>query len=163
MRRSGLAKKTFGERGPGRNGPGFVVFAPTPAAQDPWPKRFEHPEGVVVMYQPQLEYFKDGILTGRAAVSVQKKAWKAPCVRAIWLSGRVQTDRETRMATIDAVKVTEARFPDAKPEQMEKLTVFLNTEMAGWSVPIAPGPVAGRAGVGGKGPGRGPWPQKRPA
>ena len=41
------------------------------------------------------------------------------------------------MATIDEVKVTDARFPDAKPEQLEKLKTFLNTEMAGWSIPIA--------------------------
>ncbi len=41
------------------------------------------------------------------------------------------------MATIDEVKVTDAKFPDAKPEQLEKLQTFLNTEMAGWSIPIA--------------------------
>ena len=41
------------------------------------------------------------------------------------------------MATIDEVKVTDARFPDAKPEQLEKLKNFLNTEMANWSIPIA--------------------------
>ena len=41
------------------------------------------------------------------------------------------------MATIDEVKVTDAKFPDAKPEQLEKLKTFLNTEMADWSIPIA--------------------------
>ena len=41
------------------------------------------------------------------------------------------------MATIDDVKVTEAKFPDAKPEQLEKLTTFLNTEMKDWSIPIS--------------------------
>ena len=41
------------------------------------------------------------------------------------------------MATIDEVKVTEAKFPDATPEQLEKLKTFLNTEMASWSVPIS--------------------------
>ena len=41
------------------------------------------------------------------------------------------------MATIDEVKVTDAKFPDAKPEQLEKLKTFLNTEMADWSIPIS--------------------------
>jgi hypothetical protein len=110
---------------------------PVLAAQDKWPKRFEHPKGTVVMYQPQMEDFKDDKLTARAAVSVKTKAMKAPVFGAVWLSGRVLTDRDTRMATIDEVKVTDAKFPDATPEQLEKLKTFLNTEMAEWSVPIS--------------------------
>ncbi len=106
-------------------------------SKDKWPKRFEHPKGTVVMYQPQLEDFKDDVLTARAAVSVKTKEMKAPVFGAVWLSGRVLTDRDTRMATIDEVKVTDAKFPDAKPEQLEKLKTFLNTEMAEWSVPIS--------------------------
>ncbi len=54
----------------------LILARPILAAQDPWPKRFEHPKGTVVMYQPQLEDFKDDILTGRAAVSVKKKEWQ---------------------------------------------------------------------------------------
>jgi hypothetical protein len=112
-------------------------LGPVLAAQDSWPKRFEHPKGTVVMYQPQLEDFKDDKLTARAAVSVKKKEMKAPVFGAVWLSGRVLIDRDTRMATIDEVKVTDAKFPDARPEQLEKLKTFLNTEMAEFSVPIA--------------------------
>ena len=115
----------------------LIFGRPALAAQDPWPKRFDDPKGTVVMYQPQVEDFKDDKLTARAAVSVKTKEMKAPVFGAVWLSGRVLTDRDTRMATIDEVKVTEAKFPDAKPEQLEKLTTFLNTEMAGWSIPIA--------------------------
>jgi len=115
----------------------LMLGGPVLAAQDPWPKRFEHPKGTVVMYQPQMEDFKDDVLTARAAVSVKTKEMKAPVFGAVWLSGRVLTDRDTRMATIDEVKVTDAKFPGAKPEQLEKLKTFLNTEMAQWSVPIS--------------------------
>ncbi|RJR39453.1 MAG: hypothetical protein C4567_11920, partial [Deltaproteobacteria bacterium] len=115
----------------------LILGRPVLAAQDTWPKRFQHPKGTVVMYQPQLEDFKDDKLTGRAAVSVKTKEMKAPVFGAIWLSGRVLTDRDTRMATIDEVKVTDAKFPDAKPEQLEKLKTFLNTELAEWSLPIS--------------------------
>ncbi len=119
---------------------GLILIRPALAAQDPWPKRFEHPKGTVVMYQPQLEEFKDDKLTGRAAVSVKTKEMKTPVFGAIWLSAKVTIDRDTRMATIDDVQVTEAKFPsavDAKPEQIEKLKTFLNTEMEDWSFPIA--------------------------
>ncbi len=115
----------------------LILGRPVLAAQDAWPKRFEHPKGTVVMYQPQLESFRDDKLTARAAVSVKTKLMKAPVFGAVWLSGRVLTDRDTRMATIDEVKVTEAKFPDAKPEQLEKLKEFLNTQMSGRSVPIS--------------------------
>lgn len=119
---------------------GLMLSRPAPAAQGSWPKRFEHPKGTVVMYQPQLESFKDDQLTARAAVSVKTKEMKAPVFGALWLSGRVLTDRDQRLATIDEVKVTDAKFPsavNAKPEQIEKLKTFLNTSMQGQSISIS--------------------------
>ena len=107
------------------------------AAPDPWPKRFEHPQATVIIYQPQPEDMQDDKLTALAAVSVRKKEWKQPVFGAIWLAGRVVTDRDTRMATIDEVKVTEAKFPEATPEQLAKLRAFLNEGMQGWSTTIS--------------------------
>ena len=57
-------------------------------SKDRWPKRFEHPKGTVVMYQPQLEDFKDDKLTSRAAVSVKTKEMKAPVFGAVWLAAQ---------------------------------------------------------------------------
>jgi hypothetical protein len=105
--------------------------------QDLWPKRFEHPKGTVVMYQPQLEDFNDDKLTCYAAVSAQKKEWKQPLFGALWCSARVATDRDTRMATIEDVKITDIKFPDAKPEQLEKVKTFLNEEMQDWTHTIS--------------------------
>jgi hypothetical protein len=105
--------------------------------KDTWPKRFTHPEATVIMYQPQLEDMKGDQLTAYAAVSVQKKEWKQPVFGAVWLAGRVETNRDTRMATIDQVKITDAKFPEAKPEQLEKLKTFLNEEFQGWSTTIS--------------------------
>ncbi len=120
----------------------LILGRPALAAQtqDPWPKRFENPKGAVVMYQPQLEAFKDDRLTARAAVSAKTKDMKQPVFGAVWLAARVAVDRDTRMATIADVKVTDAKFPsavDAKPEQIDKLKTFLNTEMQDWSIPIS--------------------------
>ena len=64
----------------------LILSRPALAAQDAWPKRFEHPKGTVVMYQPQMEDFKDDVLTARAAVSVKTKEMKAPVFGAVWLS-----------------------------------------------------------------------------
>jgi hypothetical protein len=103
------------------------------ADQDPWPRRFDHPKGKVIMYQPQLEDLEGDKLTARAAVAAKKKDWQEPLFGAVWLSARVVTDRDTRMTTIDEVKVTDARFPNATPEQLAKLKTFLNEEIEDWA------------------------------
>ena len=59
----------------------LVCARPASAAEDPWPKRFEDPRGTVVMYQPQLEDYKDDVLTARAAVSVKTKDSQDPNFR----------------------------------------------------------------------------------
>lgn len=79
----------------------LLLNRPSGVAQDQWPKTFEHPQGTVVMYQPQMEDFKDDILTARAAVAAKKKEWKVPVFGVVGLSGRVRTDRDTRIPTID--------------------------------------------------------------
>jgi hypothetical protein len=117
------------------SGVAWAAEADTP--KDTWPKRFEHPKATVIMYQPQVEDMKGDKLTGYAAVSVQKKEWKQPVFGAVWLAGRVETDRDTRMATIDQVKVTDTKFPEATPEQLEKLKNFINEEMQDWSTTIS--------------------------
>ena len=107
------------------------------AAGEGWPRRFEHEKGTVLLYQPQLETFKGDRLTARAAVSVQKKEWKQPVFGVVWLSARALTDRDTRQVTIDEVRVTETKFPDATPEQIAKLQDFLNGEIEGRSHTIS--------------------------
>jgi hypothetical protein len=116
-------------------GAAWAAEAGTPT--DAWPKRFTHPKATVIMYQPQLEDMKGDKLTAYAAVSVQKKDWKQPVFGAVWLAGRVETNRDTRMATIDQVKITDAKFPEATPEQLEKLKTFLNEEFQDWSTTIS--------------------------
>jgi len=115
----------------------LLLARPALAAQDSWPKRFEHPKATVIMYQPQLEEMKGDKLTAYTAVSVQKKEWKQPVFGAVWLAGRVDTNRDTRMATIDEVKITDAKFPEATPKQLEKLKTFLNEEFQDWSTTIS--------------------------
>jgi len=85
--------------------------APAQEAKDPWPKSFQHEKGTVIMYQPQLEDMKDNQLTAYAALSFQKKDWKQPVFGAVWLTARVVTDRDERMATIDRSLTSSSRTP----------------------------------------------------
>jgi hypothetical protein len=106
-----------------------VCGRPALAAKEGWPLIFTHEKGTVTLYQPQLEDFKDDRLMVRAAVSVKLKTKKEPVFGVVWITARALTDRDTRMVTIDQPVVTEVKFQDAKPEQLEKLKEFLNEEI----------------------------------
>jgi hypothetical protein len=108
---------------------GVSRIAAAQEAKEQWPKRFEHPNGVATMYQPQLESFEADKLTARAAVSVKRKDVKEPIFGVVWLSTKVSTDRDTRMATIDEPKITEVKAPGVAPEKLEKFKEFLNSEV----------------------------------
>jgi hypothetical protein len=117
-----------------------MVLAPSssaPAEGEGWPRRFESEQGTVLLYQPQLESFKGDQITSRAAVSVQKKGAKQPVFGVVWLAARAVTDRDTRQVTIDEAKVTEAKFPNATPEQIGQFQDFLTKEIEGRSHTIS--------------------------
>jgi hypothetical protein len=107
------------------------------AAEEDWPQEIIVPEGKIVMYQPQLESFKGDKLTARAAISVTKKGESEPVFGAVWLEARVQTDRNTRIVTLQSVKMTNARFPNADPEKIKKLGGILEREIPKWDLTIS--------------------------
>ncbi len=104
---------------------------PAMAAQDEWPRRFKGPEGEVLVYQPQLDDFKDDKLSARAAVSTRGKDMKHPVFGVIWIDARVAVDRDTRMASIYDIKVTNASFPNVTAEQTAKFKELINDQIEG--------------------------------
>ncbi len=102
-----------------------------PAATDEWPRRFQDSKREVLVYQPQLEDFNDDRLSARAAVSARKKEWKDPVFGAIWIDARVSVDRDTRMASIHNIKITDVKFPSASPEDVATIKDFMNEQLEG--------------------------------
>lgn len=96
-----------------------------------WPRDITNPKGTVTVYQPQLESFEGNLLTGLAAVSVQLKDRQEPAYGAVWLEARVETDRNNRTVDVVDVKVPEVRFPEATPEQIEKLSGLIADHFTG--------------------------------
>ena len=115
----------------------LVLNGPAQAQNDFWPKKLQHPKGTITMYQPQLEDFEGDYLKGLAAISGQTKEMKQPVFGAVWLEGRLASDRDSRMGTIEQVRILDAKFPDAQPEEIEKLKAHLEAEVADWSIPIS--------------------------
>ena len=72
----------------------------------------ESDQGTVTLYQPQPEKYEGTVLSSRGAVSIRTKdGGKEPVFGAIWSESTLEVDRDTRMATLQFVKITDARFP----------------------------------------------------
>jgi uncharacterized membrane protein YgcG len=105
--------------------------AGTVNAEEPaWPRKIDAPEVKIILYQPQLESFKDDKLKARAAVSVTKKGETEPLFGVIWFTSRVSTDRDARMVTILDAKVTDVKFPEGPPpDKLEKFKQILESDV----------------------------------
>jgi hypothetical protein len=120
----------------------FVVClaVPTAAQTDKtpsnWPKALESDRGTIIIYQPQVETYKDNILEARAAVSVTAAGQSETQFGACWFKAWLATDLDTRIAVLDDVEVTAAKFPTLEPSQVNALTDYLETEIPQWDLEI---------------------------
>ena len=101
-----------------------------------WPHVMEGKTATVTMYQPQLETWKDGIFESRAAVSV-KEGDGAPVFGAVWISGRFEVDRDTRMVHLSDITVPSVAFPEASEEDQQELAAFLEREIPKWDLSVS--------------------------
>jgi len=104
------------------------------ADEEDWPIQIDAPKGTIVIYQPQVETFKNNTLTGRAAVSVTLSGKADPMFGAVWIKARVDTDRDTRMVSILDLKVPRVRFAEATPEQEKQLVDLIEKEFPKWDL-----------------------------
>lgn len=108
-------------------------------AQSEWPRSLETSKGAkILIYQPQPETLTQGKLTGRAAVSVRETPSSEPVFGAFWYETTLLTDRDTRMATMESIKVTDVKFPDVTDaDKLQRFTTFLEQEIPKWNLEIS--------------------------
>lgn len=101
-----------------------------------WPREIPLDNGgKVVIYQPQPEHYSGNQLEARAAVQVKKSATAEPVFGALWVEARVSTNRDTRMMSLETVKVRDVRFPDTlETAQIDALKQLLETEIPKWEL-----------------------------
>ena len=118
----------------------LIFLAPSVQAEMiSWPQQLVAEDGsVVLIYQPQVEYFAGNSIEGRAAVSVKRPSTgNVPVFGAIWLEARIDTDRDTRTAIIRDIDVGEVRFADTSDEEREALAEFIEEKIEGSSLTIS--------------------------
>ena len=103
-----------------------------------WPRDIPTPGGTLTIYQPQAETLQGNVLTGRAAASYLKTGGKAPVFGVYWFTAQLAVDRDNRNAELSDVQVTQARFPQATPDQEQEAIALLQKQLPQWtSQPIS--------------------------
>ena len=120
-----------------------IALAPVAVAvaedepQNEWPREIETGQGLVRMFQPQIDSLDGDILKGRAAVMVQGSEEAEPVFGAVWLESRISTDLDSREVLFEDLRVPRARFPDASDEREQALVGLLKREMPTWNLELS--------------------------
>ena len=126
--------------------PAFAVLCLLGAAGDApaqtdetsgWPREIRAGTATVVMYQPQPETFEGNVLKARAAVSVARSAGAELEFGAVWVTARVETDRDTRTVNVVELTVDRVRFPEATEGQQQALADLLERQIPQWDLNIS--------------------------
>ena len=114
-----------------------IGMAPTVFAADTdnWPQVMEGENFTVTMYEPQIDSWMENTFEARSAVSVVRGD-AAPVFGAVWISGRFEVDRDTRMVDFFDIEIPTVAFPEASEEQKQALTTFLEERIPLWDLEI---------------------------
>jgi len=116
-----------------------LLIADSLPAQSDWPRTLTTQKGgTIIIYQPQPERLQDGKLMGRAAVSVREIAGDEPLFGAFWYETTLLTDRDSRMATMDGIKITDVKLPGIEDsDKLNRFRKFLEMEIPKWNLEIS--------------------------
>ncbi len=117
---------------------GFIFCADL-NAQDDWPKEIPLSSGgKVIIYQPQPESLSGNVLSSRAAVSVREKKNSEPVFGAVWSEAQLLTNLDSRMATLESIKITDVRFPNVTDEtKIQQFRDLLEREIPAWNLELS--------------------------
>lgn len=104
----------------------IVTLMPAHAAEDPgWPRYFESSGSKVLVYQPQVDNWKDySLLTFRSAVAVTPRGDKKEKYGVIVVDMKTETDQQARMVVLSDPQILEVRFPnlpEAEAVELERI------------------------------------------
>jgi len=105
-------------------------------ANEGWPREMKTKLYTIVLYEPQFDRLEADSFEARAAVSVEKPG-EEPLFGAVWLHGRVATDRDTRVVRFVEITVPTVAFPDISDEKKADLARFLEGEIPRWDLQMS--------------------------
>jgi hypothetical protein len=97
-----------------------------------WPRDIVVPQGTITVYQPQAEGLNGDVFFGRAAISFLKDGEQRLVLGVLWFQARLNVDRDQRNAELADVRVTRIRFPNATPEQEQRVGRVVQEAIQHW-------------------------------
>lgn len=91
-----------------------LVFGTQPVAGDGnWPREIDSGTIHLVVYQPQVDSWKDNRIEARSAVIVTRMEDPTQIFGTVSIHARTEVDRESRLVAFEDVTIKEANFPSA--------------------------------------------------
>lgn len=78
-----------------------------------WPREITTKEGIVTIYQPQIDKYLANILEGRSAISFKPKDGDMS-FGAFWFRAFLIVDKENRLASLDQIDILDLKFPGSE-------------------------------------------------
>src|SRR6185437_9727566 len=90
------------------------VFAQAPIAGDGnWPREIDAGNVHLVIYQPQVDSWKDNRIEARSAVIVTRQEDPTQIFGIVSINARTEVDRETRLVSFEDITIKDVDFPSA--------------------------------------------------
>jgi hypothetical protein len=117
----------------------LILSASLFSQEDYWPKEIPlKTGGKILIYQPQPDELTGNILKGRTAVGAKEKANDPMVYGAIFFDAKLFTDKNTRMATLESLTITNAKMDGAKDlTKVEKMIALIESEVPKWDLDIS--------------------------
>jgi hypothetical protein len=106
-------------------------------ADEGWPRQVATPEATVLLYQPQISRLTADDVEARAAVQVTIPGGPEPHFGAVWITARVDIDRDARVVSFRDIRIPNVRSPDGSDEDKQKLAALLEREMPKWALEMS--------------------------
>jgi hypothetical protein len=107
------------------------------AEEKSWPRQIDTEVGTIVVYQPQLDGLEDVILSARAAFSIEKTGKSEPEFGAMFLTARVEVDRETRQADIDSVKIERLVLEGTEEDEIALISAAIEKSVSDFALSMS--------------------------
>ncbi len=113
----------------------MLVSLPSVLAQDSgWPRTLPLEQGMVTIYQLQVDEMSDDIIHFRAALAYRATAGSEPVFGAGWFESRVEIDQSKRIVHPTDLKVSETRFPAGTDDVQAELSAVLAQQSPIWNL-----------------------------
>jgi hypothetical protein len=102
-----------------------------------WPKKIALGETTLLLDAPQAESLEGTNLKARGTASLQRADGTEPAALSLWYDADVRVDRDRRLVTFVAVRITRVELPGAPPAREQRLATRLSQAVTRHPITLA--------------------------